>query len=71
MKLALHEQLRLLRLEKNLTIEALSKKTQIGVEKLTAFENGDQIPSTQTMLLLSTILQVPVSNLLDGSTNGS
>ena len=71
MKLTLHEQLRLLRLEKNLTIEELSKKTQIGVEKLTAFENGDKIPSTQTMLLLSTILQVPVSNLVDGTTNVS
>ncbi len=71
MKLSLHEQLKLLRLEKNLTIEELSKKTQIGVEKLTAFENGDQIPSTQKMLLLSTVLQVPVSNLVDGSTNVS
>lgn len=71
MKLAFHEQLKRLRLEKNLTIEELSKKTQIGIEKLTAFENGDQTPSTQTMLLLSTILQVPVSNLVDGTTNVS
>ena len=66
MRLSLHEQLKLLRLEKNLTIEELAKKTQVGVEKLTAYENGEQTPSTQTMLVLSTILEVPVSNLVDG-----
>ena len=66
MKLKLHEQLKILRLEKSLSIEDLSKKTQVGIEKLTAYEKGDQIPSTQTILLLSTILEVPVSNLMDG-----
>lgn len=66
MKLQLHEQLKILRLEKKLSIEDLSKKTQVGIEKLTAYEEGDQIPSTQTILLLSTILEVPVSNLMDG-----
>lgn len=66
MNLSLHEQLKILRLEKNLTIEELAKKTQVGVEKLTAYENGEQTPSTQTMLVLSTILEVPVLNLVDG-----
>ncbi len=66
MKLQLHEQLRCLRLERNLTIEELAKKTQVGIEKLTAYENGDQIPTTQTIFVLSTILEVPASNLTDG-----
>lgn len=66
MKLKLHEQLKNLRLERNLTIEELAKKTQVGVEKLMAYENGSQIPTTQTILVLSTILEVPASNLVDG-----
>ena len=66
MRLKLHEQLKILRLERNLTIEELAKKTQVGVEKLTAYENGSQIPTTQTILVLSTILEVPASNLMDG-----
>ncbi|MGN7477578.1 helix-turn-helix domain-containing protein [Solibacillus silvestris] len=66
MKLQLHEQLKTLRLEKNLSIEELSKKTRVGIEKLTAYEKGEQIPSAQTILKLSTILEVPVSNLMDG-----
>ena len=66
MKVRLHEQLKNLRLEKNLSIEELSKRTQIGVEKLMTYESGEQVPSTQTILVLSTILEVPVSNLIDG-----
>ncbi|WP_274307820.1 helix-turn-helix domain-containing protein [Solibacillus daqui] len=66
MKLSLHEQLKLLRMEKKLTIEELSMKTQLGIEKLTAYETGEQIPSKQSLFVLSTILDVPVSNLVDG-----
>ncbi|AWE08428.1 XRE family transcriptional regulator [Lysinibacillus sp. 2017] len=66
MKLQLQEQLKSLRLERNLSIEELAKKTQISIEKLTAYETGDQIPTTQTILVLSTILEVPASNLMDG-----
>lgn len=60
------KQLKALREEKNLTLEELSKKTQIGIEKLKSFENGSSIPSTQTILILSNALEVPVSNLVDG-----
>lgn len=66
MKMQLHEQLKNLRLEQNLSIEDLSKKTQVGIEKLTAYEKGELIPSTQTIMVLSTTLEVPVSNLMDG-----
>ena len=66
MKMQLHEQLKNLRLEKNLSIEDLSRRTQVGIEKLTAYEKGELIPSTQTILVLSTTLEVPVSNLMDG-----
>lgn len=66
MKLQFQEQLKTLRSEKNLSIEELSLRTQVSIEKLTAYENGEQIPSTQTILILSTVLEVPVSNLIDG-----
>ena len=66
MKLQFQEQLKSLRSEKNLSIEELSLRTQVSTEKLTAYENGEQIPSTQTILILSTVLEVPVSNLIDG-----
>ncbi|MGE7983590.1 helix-turn-helix domain-containing protein [Solibacillus sp. NPDC093137] len=66
MKLQFQEQLKTLRSEKNLSIEELSLRTQVSIEKLTAYENGEQIPSTQNILILSTVLEVPVSNLIDG-----
>lgn len=66
MNLLLHEQLKVLREERNLSLEDLSIKTQVGVDKLTSYENGEQIPSDQTILKLSNALEVPVSNLMDG-----
>lgn len=66
MSLSLHEQLRLLREEKNWSLEELSLKTQLGIEKLAAYEKGEQTPSIQTILKLSTVLEVPASNLMDG-----
>ncbi|MCM3722723.1 helix-turn-helix domain-containing protein [Solibacillus isronensis] len=66
MKLQFQEQLKTLRSEKKLSIEELSLRTQVSIEKLTAYENGEQIPSTQNILILSTVLEVPVSNLIDG-----
>ncbi|MER2113074.1 MAG: helix-turn-helix transcriptional regulator [Solibacillus isronensis] len=66
MKLQFQEQLKTLRSEKNLSLEELSLRTQVSIEKLTAYENGERIPSTQTILILSTVLEVPVSNLIDG-----
>lgn len=61
-----HEQLKILREERNWTLEDLSKKTQLSVEKLAQYERGEQIPSVQTILKLSNVLEVPVSNLMDG-----
>ena len=66
MKQKFHEQLKFLREEKNWSLEELSKMVQVGVEKLTQYENGEQIPSVQTVLKLSTVLEVPASNLMDG-----
>ncbi|QCR34522.1 XRE family transcriptional regulator [Lysinibacillus sp. SGAir0095] len=66
MKQKFNEQLKFLREEKNWSLEELSKKVQVGVEKLAQYENGELIPSVQTVLKLSTVLEVPASNLMDG-----
>ena len=66
MSLTIHEQLKMLREEKNWSLEELSLKTQLGVEKLAAYEKGEQTPSIQTILKLSNVLEVPASNLMDG-----
>lgn len=66
MKDNLHTQLSMLRKERNLTLDELSLKVRVGVEKLARYESGEEIPSEQTLLKLSNALEVPVSNLLDG-----
>lgn len=66
MKKELHEQLRQLREERNISLETLSLKTRIGTGKLEAYESGNETPSVQTILKLSNALEVPASNLLDG-----
>lgn len=66
MKQKFHDQLKFLREERNITLDELSKLTQVGVEKLALYEKGELIPSVQTILKLSTVLEVPASNLTDG-----
>ena len=61
-----HTQLKALREERNLSLDKLALKTRIGVAKLQAYESGEEVPSNQTILILSNALEVPASNLLDG-----
>ena len=65
MTMKLHELLKQLREERNWSLEELSKKTQVGVEKLSMYEKGELTPSVQTILKLSNVLEVPASNLMD------
>lgn len=62
----LHAQLKALREERNLSLDELALKTRIGVAKLQAYESGEEVPSNQTILILSNALEVPASNLVDG-----
>ena len=66
MTMKLHELLKQLREERNWSLEDLSKKTQVGVEKLSMYEQGELTPSIQTILKLSNALEEPASNLMDG-----
>ena len=65
MNITLHELLTQLREERNWSLEDLSRKTQIGVEKLALYEKGESTPSIQTVLKLSNVLEVPAYNLMD------
>ena len=65
MTMKLHELLKQLREERNWSLEDLSKKTQVSVEKLSMYEKGELTPSVQTILKLSNVLEVPASNLMD------
>ncbi|MDN3451612.1 helix-turn-helix transcriptional regulator [Planococcus sp. APC 3906] len=67
MKKDLHTQLKFLREERNLSLDELALKARIGVARLQAYETGEEVPSTQTILKLSNALEVPASNLLDGA----
>lgn len=69
LKIKFSTQCKSLREERKLTLEELSKRTQVSIEKLTAYENGTSIPSNETILKLSNALEVPVSNLMDGLRN--
>ena len=67
MKKDLHTQLKFLREERRLSLDELALKARIGVARLQAYEAGEEVPSTQTILKLSNALEVPASNLLDGA----
>jgi len=66
MSVDLASQLTRLREERNMSLKDLSLKVRIGVAKLQAYETGEEVPSTQTLLKLSNALEVPASNLQDG-----
>ena len=61
----LHAQLKFLREERRLSLDELALKARVGAARIQAYELGEEIPSTQTILKLSNALEVPASNLLD------
>ncbi|WP_342432822.1 helix-turn-helix transcriptional regulator [Neobacillus sp. FSL H8-0543] len=48
-----------------MTQEELALKIRVGTHTIEKYESGEHIPSTQTILKLSTVLDVPASELLD------
>ncbi|MGD7046332.1 helix-turn-helix domain-containing protein [Jeotgalibacillus proteolyticus] len=63
------ENLKRVREEKNLTIEELALKARLGVKTLERYENNIQLPASQTILKLLTVLDVPASALLEKRNN--
>ncbi len=48
-----------------MTQEELAQKIRVGTHTIEKYESGEQIPSTQTILKLSTVLDIPASELLN------
>jgi transcriptional regulator with XRE-family HTH domain len=57
------QNLKFYREQKNLSQEELALKARLGAKIIEKYENGEQIPTTQTILKLSTVLDVPASVL--------
>jgi transcriptional regulator with XRE-family HTH domain len=47
----------------NMTQEELAQKIRVGTSTIEKYESGEHIPSTQTLLKLSTVLDIPASEL--------
>ncbi|WP_066091391.1 helix-turn-helix domain-containing protein [Neobacillus novalis] len=47
-----------------MTQQELAQKVRVGTHTIEKYESGEQIPSTQTILKLSTVLDIPASELL-------
>jgi transcriptional regulator with XRE-family HTH domain len=50
---------------RHMTREELAQKVRVGVQTIEKYETGEQIPSTQTLLKLSTVLDIPASELIE------
>jgi len=53
----------------NMTQEELAQKMRVGAHTIAKYESGEQIPSNQTILKLSTVLDIPASELLQQDTS--
>ncbi|MBN8201809.1 MULTISPECIES: helix-turn-helix domain-containing protein [Bacillaceae] len=49
----------------NITQQQLALKVRVGTGTIAKYENGDQVPDTQTVLKISTALDIPASELLE------
>ncbi|AEH54208.1 helix-turn-helix domain-containing protein [Heyndrickxia coagulans] len=59
------EKLKFYRELNGMSIEELAVKARIGKHTLEQYETGEQIPTTQTILKLSTVLDVAASVFLE------
>ncbi|WP_042353857.1 helix-turn-helix domain-containing protein [Bacillus rubiinfantis] len=55
----------------NITQEELAKKLRVGVHTIEKYESGEQVPSSQTILKLSTVLDIAATELLENQENQS
>ncbi|MBT2615414.1 MULTISPECIES: helix-turn-helix domain-containing protein [unclassified Bacillus (in: firmicutes)] len=55
----------------NLTQQELALKLRIGTKKIEKYESGESVPDTQTILRLSTVLDIPASEFLKESGNAA
>jgi transcriptional regulator with XRE-family HTH domain len=57
------QNIRIYRELKKMTQTELALKARLGVSTITKFENGEKSPDRQTLLKISTVLDVPITEL--------
>ncbi|OIU72755.1 helix-turn-helix domain-containing protein [Rossellomorea aquimaris] len=57
--------LKRVREDRNISQRELALKARLGTSTIEKYENNEQIPDTQTILKLSTVLDIPASELLE------
>ncbi|MFE8702405.1 helix-turn-helix domain-containing protein [Cytobacillus sp. FJAT-54145] len=62
---AIGQNLKVCRERRNMSQQELALKVRVGTGTIEKYENGDQIPDMQTILKLSTVLDIPASELLE------
>jgi transcriptional regulator with XRE-family HTH domain len=56
--------IKLYRQKRNVSLEDLAQKIRVGTKTIEKYETGELVPSTQTILKLSTVLDIPASELI-------
>jgi transcriptional regulator with XRE-family HTH domain len=59
------ENLKRVREDRNISQRELALKARLGAGTIGKYENNEQIPDTQTILKLSTVLDIPASELME------
>ena len=60
---AVGSNIKFIREQKGMTLEELAFKARVGKQTIMNYEAGSKIPDNQTILKLSTILDVPADKL--------
>ena len=60
---AIGSNIKFIREQKGMTLEELAFKARVGKQTIMNYEAGSKIPDNQTILKLSTILDVPANML--------
>jgi transcriptional regulator with XRE-family HTH domain len=62
------DNIRLYRERNNMSLEDLALKIRVGTSRVENYETGKQIPTKETLLKISTVLDIPASELIDSKT---
>jgi transcriptional regulator with XRE-family HTH domain len=64
MMITIGENIKACRERRNMTQAELALRIRVGTKKIESYESGEHIPDTQTVLKISTVLDIPASELL-------
>lgn len=63
------ENIKLYRERVNMSQEDLALKIRVGASKIASYESGEQVPTKETLMKISTVLDIPATELLQPRTN--